>query len=119
MARLVDATALATLVPRGVVFEDEHGSAAAALAGLAERVVAGEGQPHRKQGMPRWRRERWVEAYGADIAMGLHGSPTSNDVFVVLADGTAMRNGAAAAELGGGIVAVARGYDHTLVLKGE
>jgi len=68
VARLVDATALATLVPRGVVFEDEHGSAAAALAGLAERVVAGEGQPHRKQGMPRWRRERWVEAYGAERA---------------------------------------------------
>lgn len=68
VARLVDATALATLVPRGVVFEDEHGSAAAALAGLGERVVAGEGQPHRKQGMPRWRRERWVEAYGAERA---------------------------------------------------
>ena len=59
-----------------------------------------------------------VEAYGADTAMRLHGNPMGS-VFVVLADGTAMRNGAAAAELGGGIVEVARGYDHTLVLKGE
>ena len=67
-----------------------------------------------------------VEAYGADTAMRLHGSVVSNDVFVVLADGTAMRNGAAA-ELGGGIVEVASGYplpitgsgSHTLVLKGE
>ena len=60
-----------------------------------------------------------ARAYGADTAMRLHGSVVSNAVFVVLADGTAMRNGAAAAELGGGIVEVASGYDHTLVLKGE
>ena len=60
-----------------------------------------------------------VEAYGADTAMRLHGSPMSNAVFVVLANGMAVRNGAAAAELGGGIVEVASGSAHTLVLKGE
>ena len=60
-----------------------------------------------------------VEAYGADTAMRLHASPVGNDVFVVLADGTAMRNGAVETELDGGIVQVTRGSDHTLVLKAE
>ena len=85
-----------------------------------------------------------VEGYGADTAMRLPpgggaGSVSYgvNTMFVVAADGTAMgsgynRNGqlgnggtdnvvtaGAIPELGGGIVEVARGERHTLVLKGE
>ena len=58
-----------------------------------------------------------VEAYGADTAMRFHGCPMGS-VFVVLADGTAMRDGAAVAELGGGIVEIAHTSSHILVLKG-
>ena len=88
-----------------------------------------------------------IEGYGADTAMRLPpgggaggGADGVNTMFVVAADGTAMGSGhnrygqlgngesgsgvgvltaAAIPELGGGIVEIARGFLHTLVLKGE
>ena len=79
-----------------------------------------------------------IEGYGADTAMRLPpGGNQAFTMFVVAADGTAMGSGrnqygrlgnggtddvvtaGAIPELGGGIVEVARGYYHTLVLKGE
>ena len=57
-----------------------------------------------------------IDAYGVDATRRLHGSPMDS-VFVVLADGTAMRNGAVETELGGDIVQIARSSGHTLVLK--
>ena len=79
-----------------------------------------------------------IEGYGADTAMRLPpGGVAARTMFVVAADGTAMGSGSnyrgqlgnggtddvvtagAIPELGGGIVEIARGYDHTLVLKGE
>ena len=80
-----------------------------------------------------------IEGYGADTAMRLPpgGVSAYYTMFVVAADGTAMGSGAnsygklgnggastvltagAIPELGGGVVAVARGDWHTLVLKGE
>ena len=81
-----------------------------------------------------------IEGYGADTAMRLPpGGVLANHMFVVAADGTAMGSGwnsngqlgngdtevsgwltaGAIPELGGGIVEIARGYRHTLVLKGE
>ena len=79
-----------------------------------------------------------IEGYGADTAMRLPpGGANALTMFVVAADGTAMGSGAnsngqlgnggtddvltagAIRELGGGIVEVARGGDHTLVLKGD
>ena len=80
-----------------------------------------------------------IEGYGADTAMRLPpGGNQAGTMFVVAADGTAMGSGwneyygqlgnggtddvltaGAIPELGGGIVEVARGRDHTLVLKGE
>ena len=79
-----------------------------------------------------------IEGYGADTAMRLPtpGGNRAHTMFVVAADGTAMGSGAnwgqlgnggtdnvvtagAIPELGGGIVEVARGERHTLVLKGE
>ena len=78
-----------------------------------------------------------IEGYGADTAMRLPpGGAEANTMFVVAADGTAMGSGSnhkgklgnggtddvvtagAIPELGGGIVEVARGGRHTLVLKG-
>ena len=77
-----------------------------------------------------------IEGYGADTAMRLPpGGAEAFTMFVVAADGTAMGSGrndagqlgnggtdnvrtaGAIPELGGGIVEIARGYDHTLVLK--
>ena len=82
-----------------------------------------------------------IEGYGADTAMRLPpGGAYAYTMFVVAADGTAMGSGrnsygqlgngesgwiadvrtaGAIPELGGGIVEIARGVDHTLVLKGE
>ena len=79
-----------------------------------------------------------IEGYGADTAMRLPpGGAKALTMFVVAADGTAMGSGrnsdgqlgnggtddvltaGAIPELGGGIVEIARGYQHTLVLKGE
>ena len=79
-----------------------------------------------------------IEGYGADTAMRLPpGGAYAWTMFVVAADGTAMGSGAnwagqlgngggsnvltagAIPELGGGIVEIARGGSHTLVLKGE
>ena len=79
-----------------------------------------------------------IEGYGADTAMRLPpGGVYTGTMFVVAADGTAMGSGynndgqlgnggtddvltaGAIPELGGGIVEIARGYYHTLVLKGE
>ena len=81
-----------------------------------------------------------IEGYGADTAMRLPpGGANAKTMFVVAADGTPMgsgRNGdgqlgnggtspsrvltaGAIPELGGGIVEIARGRVHTLVLKGE
>lgn len=60
VGRLLDLGALSRLLP--VVAEDEHGSVAKALEAAGARVqhVPGEGQPHRKKGMPRWKRDEWV-----------------------------------------------------------
>ena len=79
-----------------------------------------------------------IEGYGADTAMRLPpGGAYAYTMFVVAADGTAMGSGrndngqlgnggtdsvltaGAIPELGGGIVEIARGDLHTLVLKGE
>ena len=79
-----------------------------------------------------------IEGYGADTAMRLPpGGAGATTMFVVAADGTAMGSGdnsfgqlgnggtgrvltaGAIPELGGGIVEIARGSEHTLVLKGE
>ena len=79
-----------------------------------------------------------IEGYGADTAMRLPpGGARALTMFVVAADGTAMGSGrnsygqlgnggtssvltaGAIPELGGGIVEIARGEYHTLVLKGE
>ena len=79
-----------------------------------------------------------IEGYGADTAMRLPpGGAVAGTMFVVAADGTAMGSGrnsngqlgnggtdnvltaGAIPELGGGIVEIARGGAHTLVLKGE
>ena len=79
-----------------------------------------------------------IEGYGADTAMRLPpGGAAAETMFVVAADGTAMGSGSntygkmgngdtnalltagAIPELGGGIVEIARGGGHTLVLKGE
>ena len=84
-----------------------------------------------------------IEGYGADTAMRLPpGGALASTMFVVAADGTAMGSGynrygglgngertasfpygvltaGAIPELGGGIVEIARGSSHTLVLKGE
>ena len=79
-----------------------------------------------------------IEGYGADTAMRLPpGGNQAYTMFVVAADGTAMGSGynrdgqlgnggtdnvvtaGAIPELGGGIVEIARGDLHTLVLKGE
>ena len=79
-----------------------------------------------------------IEGYGADTAMRLPpGGNQAITMFVVAADGTAMGSGwndngqlgnggtddvataGAIPELGGGIVEIARGGRHTLVLKGE
>ena len=79
-----------------------------------------------------------IEGYGADAAMRLApGGAVTEHMFVVAADGTAMGSGwnghgqlgnggtgsvrtaGAIPELGGGIVEIARGQQHTLVLKGE
>ena len=79
-----------------------------------------------------------IEGYGADTAMRLPpGGAAAETMLVVAADGTAMGSGdnsigqlgnggtsnvvtaGAIPELGGGIVEIARGWQHTLVLKGE
>ena len=90
-----------------------------------------------------------IEGYGADTAMRLPpgGAVDWYTMFVVAAAGTAMGSGyngqgqlgngecssssnaactgdnvltaGAIPELGGGIVEIARGHEHTLVLKGE
>ena len=79
-----------------------------------------------------------IEGYGADTAMRLPpGGANAGNMFVVAADGTAMGSGnngygqlgnggtddvltaGAIPELGGGIMEIARGREHTLVLKGE
>ena len=84
-----------------------------------------------------------IEGYGADTAMRLPpGGALAQTMVVVAADGTAMGSGknnlgqlgngeatthdrygvrtaGAIPELGGGIVEIARGGAHTLVLKGE
>ena len=80
-----------------------------------------------------------IEGYGADTAMRLPpGGAGAEHMFVVAADGTAMGSGrsnwgqlgnggtslrvrtaGAIPELGGGVVEIARGSGHTLVLKGE
>ena len=68
-----------------------------------------------------------IEGYGADTAMRLpRGGNKAITMFVVAADGTAMGSGSgygrtarAIPEMGGGIVEIARGSGHTLVLKGE
>eukprot|EP01045_Picozoa_sp_COSAG04_P001332 COSAG04_NODE_43_length_31842_cov_15.704848_23_plen_152_part_00 len=79
-----------------------------------------------------------IEGYGADTAMRLPpGGSSAGTMFVVAADGTAMGSGknnygqlgnggtdnvltaGAIPELGGGIVEIARGYEHTFVLKSE
>ena len=79
-----------------------------------------------------------IEGYGADTAMRLpSGDANALTMFVLAADGTAMGSGrnfrgmlgnggtnnvltaGAIPELGGGIVEIARGRYHTLVLKGE
>ena len=81
-----------------------------------------------------------IEGYGADTAMRLPpGGVRADTMFVVAADGTAMGSGGnrygqlgnggtdvygvvsagAMPGLGGGIVEIARGGAHTLVLKGE
>ena len=80
-----------------------------------------------------------IEGYGADTAMRLPpgGAAELYTMFVVAADGTAMGSGynnngqlgnggtsnvltaGVIPELGGGIVEIARGSDHTLVLKGD
>ena len=78
-----------------------------------------------------------IEGYGADTAMRLPpGGAVASTMFVV-ADGTAIGSGhnfygqlgnggtadvvtaGAIPELGGGIVEIARGWRHTLVLKAE
>ena len=79
-----------------------------------------------------------IEGYGADTAMRLPpGGMQAGTMLVVAADGTAMGSGrnsygqlsnggtddvltaGAIPGLGGGIVEIARGSGHTLVLKGE
>ncbi len=80
-----------------------------------------------------------IEGYGVDISMHLPpgGAVAGGTMFVVAADGTVMGSGwndggrlgnggtanvltaGAIPELGGGVVHIARGYDHTLVLKDE
>lgn len=68
VGRLLDLGSLSRLLP--VVAEDEHGSVAKALeaAGATIQHIPGEGQPHRKRGMPRWRRDEWVEQHRGDGA---------------------------------------------------
>ena len=79
-----------------------------------------------------------IEGYGADTAMRLPpGGSQAFTMLVVMADGTAIGSGrnsygvlgnggtdnvataGAIPELGGGVVQIARGGGHTLVLKGE
>ena len=78
-----------------------------------------------------------IEGYGADTAMRLPPGGTYAITMFVVADGTAMGSGrndagqrgnggtdnvltaGAIPELGGGVVEIARGERHTLVLKGE
>lgn len=79
-----------------------------------------------------------IDGYGADTGMRLAlGGTRASTMFVVATNGTAIGNGhndygqlgngetgslltaGAIPELGGGIVEVARGLKHTLVLKGE
>ena len=72
VGRLVDLRRLAAFGVR-VVCEDEQGSVNAAL-GTTTSVhrIAGEGQPHRKQKMPRWSRTQWVADHGKSAAGLLH-----------------------------------------------
>ena len=58
-----------------------------------------------------------VDAYGADTTNRLHGSVCSNQVFVVLEDTTAMRDGVTQTELGSGIAQIDAGSGHSLVRK--
>uniref|UniRef100_A0A7S2JP01 O-fucosyltransferase family protein n=1 Tax=Haptolina brevifila TaxID=156173 RepID=A0A7S2JP01_9EUKA len=75
VARLIDVRHLASLGVR-VLFEDEQGSVSAALTvmmeaqGLRTETLNGQGQPHRKKGMPRWDREGWIEKF-ADHPAGI------------------------------------------------
>lgn len=61
VGRLVDLRHLATFGVR-VLAEDESGSVANALSasGVTTETIQGEGQPHRKNRMPRWRRDTWL-----------------------------------------------------------
>ena len=61
VGRLVDSASIARTGVR-VLFEDEFGSVEHALkqAGVHIQDIAGEGQPHRKSGMPRWTRDAWL-----------------------------------------------------------
>ena len=75
VARLLDLSTLARLGVR-VLCEDEHGSVDGLLApalAAADRstvTLSGEGQPHRRRGMPRWAREVWVRDHaGSDVGL--------------------------------------------------
>lgn len=75
VARLLDLSTLARLGVR-VLCEDEHGSVDGLLApalAAADRstvTLSGEGQPHRRRGMPRWSREVWVRDHaGSDVGL--------------------------------------------------
>ncbi|KAL1530065.1 hypothetical protein AB1Y20_000987 [Prymnesium parvum] len=71
VGRLLDLRSLAPLLP--LLVEDEHGSVQAALAeaGALVKTIAGEGQPHRRSGKPRWNRQRWVDDFVKDDAQVL------------------------------------------------
>lgn len=119
VARLVDLRALARLNVR-VLAEDEHGAVEARLkeAGVQTHVVDGEGQPHRKRGLPRWSRQAWAaerrEPAGVlkvtcclfwtwslpeDVALELHAAFAYHPMLVAAAR-------AAAAPLGGAFAAM-------------
>ena len=68
LGRLLNLRSLAPLV--SILAEDEHGSIQAALtaASIPAKTIEGQGQPHRKSGMKRWDREKWVSDFGAEEA---------------------------------------------------
>ena len=74
VCRLIDVASLAAIRGVRIVCEDEHASVEGALtaSGLKVEDIAGEGQPHRKAGMPRWTREQW-ERDGKSGARSLAG----------------------------------------------
>ena len=74
VCRLVDIGSLATALGGvRVLCEDEAGSVQAALsgAGVEMAMVRGEGQPHRKRGLPRWTRIGWTNQIAVEGVVGI------------------------------------------------